>query len=68
MKVYSDRNNIIVEIIRLRKNIDFIAVEKVQVGQQFIKLGSLLYVRCRHRSVKTDPCTAVEQEISCPAN
>ena len=35
MKVYSDRNNILVEIIRLRKNIDFIAVAKVQVGQQF---------------------------------
>ena len=41
MKLYSDRNNIQVELIRLRKNIDFIAVETFQVGQQFMKLGSL---------------------------
>ena len=53
MKVYSDRNNIQVELIRLRKNIDFSAVGKFQVGQQFIKLGSFLYMTCRHRSVKS---------------
>ena len=44
MKVYSDRNV---------TNIDFIAVGIFQVGQQFMKLGSLLYMRCRHRSVKS---------------
>ncbi len=33
----------------------------------FMKLGALLHVRCRHRSVKT-ASTAVEQEISFPAN
>ena len=34
----------------ITQNIDFIAVGIFQVGQQFMKLGSLLYVRCRHRS------------------
>ena len=33
-----------------------------------MKFGSLPYVRCRHRSVKSEPCTAVEQDISFPAN
>ena len=33
-----------------------------------MKLGSLLYDGCRHRSVKSEPCTAGEQEISFPAN
>ena len=41
LKVYSDRNV---------KNIDFIAVRIFQVGQQFMKLESLLHMRCRHRS------------------
>ena len=33
-----------------------------------MKLGSMLYVRCRHSSVKREPCTAGVQEISFPAN
>ena len=71
MKVYSDRNNIQVELYRQSdyvKNIDFSAVGKFQVGQQFMKLGSLLYMRCCHRSVKSVRRTAVEQDISFPAN
>ena len=34
-----------------------------QVGQQFMKLGPLLYVRCRHRWVNCESCTAVEQRF-----
>ena len=63
MKVYSDRNNIQVELIHYVTNIDFSPDGKFQGGQQFMTSGSLLY-----RSVKSQPCTAVEQEISFPSN
>ena len=43
MKVYSDRNKW--NEYNYVKNIDIIAVGKLQVGQQFMKLGSLLYMR-----------------------
>ena len=39
-KVYSDRNNIQVELIRLRKNIDFIAYFNTSCWQQFMKLSN----------------------------
>ena len=69
MKVYSDWNNIQVEFIRFRKkNIDLISVEKFRVGQQFMKFCSLLYVSCRHLSVNSEPCTAVEEENTFPPN
>ena len=35
MKVYIERNNIQVELIRFRKNSDFIAVGNVEVGIYF---------------------------------
>ena len=50
------------------KNIDFIAVGKFKIGQQFMKLGSLLYVRYRHRSMKSEPGTAAKQKKYFPAN
>ena len=57
MKMYSDRNNIQVELIRLRKKISTkLHISIFNVRQQFMKLGSLLNVRCRHRSVNCEPC------------
>ena len=68
MKVYSDRNNIQLELIRLRKDIDFSAVGKFQVWQQFIKLGSLSPPFAEERASRALRHTAVEQEFSFPAN
>ena len=43
-------------------NIDLIAVENFRVGQTIMKSGTLQYDGCRHRSVNSESCTAVEEE------
>ena len=64
MKVYSDRNDIQVELIRLRKKRStLLHISIFHVGQQFMKLGSLLYVRCRHSSVNCEPSRVCKKFI-----
>ena len=58
MKVYIDRNNIHVELMRFRtKMATLLPLESFKwksfATDVFMKLGSLLSVRCRHRSVKS---------------
>ena len=55
MKVYIDRNNIQVELIRFRKKIaTLLTLETLKWDNFFVfmKFGSLLSARCRHSSVK----------------
>ena len=57
MKVYIDRNNIQVQLIRFRKKATLFPLESLKWNnfrdRVFMKLGSLLPVRCRHRSLKS---------------
>ena len=58
MKVYIDSNNIHVELIRFRKKIvTLLPLESLKLKtfttDVFMKLGSLLSMRCRHRSVRS---------------
>ena len=61
MKVYIDRNNIHVELIYDSVEIaTLLPLDSLKwntfATDVFMKLGSLLSVRCRHRSVKSSKC------------
>ena len=62
MKVYIERNNMQVQLILFRKKIlTLLTLETLKwetfTNDMFIKLGSLLSVKCRHRAVQLWNCT-----------
>ena len=50
MKVYIQNKNMQFQLTTFRKKIDFIDFANLEVGNVFMKLGSLLSVTCRHHS------------------